>query len=120
MAKKLDPFRNLSFLTTPGLERIDESTMYQDKPISPALPANVNIVENVLNPAILVHFSIRIPVEKLDRLYSEVFHDPARRPLYQVVGEILDRGLEGRPYKGPADPGFVKQLKAKGKRGKKA
>ena len=66
----------------------------------------------------LIPFALRITRRQVNRLYSEKFHDPGQRPIQDVVGEILQAGLDSRPDKGPAPDAFIAMYKSMGKRKK--
>lgn len=66
----------------------------------------------------LQFFTIPVPPQIAERLYSEAFHDPERRYMNVVLLEILEQGLAGRPIKPPAPESWIAERKVKGKRKK--
>lgn len=102
-------------LTTPDMPFKDD----KDKKDVKEKKNIINVVEiNDSNDDIDVLVTYRINRDIVDRLYSEMFWDPRRRAMKDVVSEILQEGLKGRPFKGPAPPEFIAALKSRGKRKK--
>ncbi len=128
---------DLSFLKKPGIPGNLEMPMITTNPkypdavhiprppkmaILPESPLNVESPVNIElseKPAELVNFNIPVNPEIAGRLYSEVFYDTGRRPLYMVIQEIIEAGLNTRSNRGPAPAEFINRLRSKGRRAKK-
>lgn len=63
-------------------------------------------------------FTLIVPPDLAERLYSEAFHDPERRWMKDVITEILREGLLKRENKGPAPAKWISDLKSRGKKRK--
>lgn len=62
--------------------------------------------------------TLLVPGDLSDRLYGEVFHDPDRRWMKDILVEILREGLKHRPDPGKAPARFIADMKSRGKRKK--
>lgn len=68
----------------------------------------------------LVAICFRGPDDMLARIHSEVFHDPQRRTIQDVMTELLQESLSKRRNKGPAPVEWIARHKALGRRRKKS
>lgn len=60
--------------------------------------------------------AFRAPETVHARIYSEVFHDPQRRTIQDVLLELVQESLSKRRNKGPAPVEWIARHKSFGKR----
>lgn len=120
------PKADLSFLSKGGAFPVEKGApvdkVEEVKKVAKAAPVEEAFPVEEIAPVAKVkpvNFNLPIRPETVARLYSEVFHDPDKRPLYLILNEILDAGLAHRPFKGPPSPTFMARVGARGKRAKK-
>ncbi len=102
----------LDFLRLPKKPDSLGSTESDDKPEQFASPESTSPADEPEK------FTLIVPPDLAERLYSEAFHDPDRRWMKDVITEILREGLLKRPNKGPAPPKWIADLKSRGKKRK--
>lgn len=102
----------LDFLRLPGKPVLVGSTDSADEPKPAALPVSTEPADEPEK------FTLLVPADLAERLYSEAFHDPERRWMKDVITEILREALLKRPNKGPAPPKWIADLKSRGKKRK--
>lgn len=102
----------LDFLRLPGKPESVGSAESHIKPDKIALPDSIGPADESEK------FTLIVPPDLAERLYSEAFHDPDRRWMKDVITEILREGLLKRPNKGPAPAKWIADLKSRGKKRK--
>lgn len=115
---------DLSYLTKPVNDIKDITDVINSTPINNIIEDKAFISVKDTKPIedrndiiddVDILVSYRIKGVNVMRLYSEMFWDPRRRALKDIVNEILEEGLKNRPYKGPASAEFVAGMKSRGK-----